>query len=79
MKKVKVAFAFQLQIKFDQAAVVALIPVHALAKRMSRKKLHQLGENGLALVHARYSFRRRFVPEEVPIGSAQFQVDNNKN
>jgi hypothetical protein len=56
--------------------VVALVPIHALAERMPWKKLHQLRENGLPLVHAWCSFRRKFFAEEVPTGSTKIQVDN---
>jgi hypothetical protein len=60
-------------------AVVALVPIHALAKRMPWKKLHQLRENGLSLVHACGSFHDEFFLEGVPKRLIQIQIDNSKN
>jgi hypothetical protein len=45
---------------------------------MPWKKLHQLGENRLALKHGWCSSRSAFFPEGVPKGSSQIQIDNDK-
>jgi hypothetical protein len=60
-------------------AVITLVPIYASTKRMPWKKLHQLGENRLALKHGWCSSRSAFFPEGVPKGSNQIQIDNDKN
>jgi hypothetical protein len=60
-------------------AVIALVAIHAFAKRMPGKKFHQLREDGLSLKHGWCSFRSEFISEGVPKGSIQIQIDNDKN